>query len=132
MPKRRCKKCSKEKSLSEFYKDNSRGKPQYTCKMCHRQLALPRAKFFKTPEGRKCLIKYSNKARLLYPEKWHARYLTRRAVAKGLLVKKPCLVCGIKKVQAHHEDYYRPMDVMWFCSKHHSEYHLSIKPPVQE
>lgn len=48
------------------------------------------------------------------------------AVKKGVLKKQPCEVCG-KKAFAHHEDYNKPLEVIWFCNKHHMEYHRNRK-----
>lgn len=39
----------------------------------------------------------------------------------GRLVRKPCEACGSEKSQAHHDDYSKPLDVRWFCFKHHRE-----------
>lgn len=49
------------------------------------------------------------------------RYYLRR----GKVEKKPCEICGSLKVQGHHEDYSKPLEVRWLCSKHHQELHLS-------
>lgn len=62
-------------------------------------------------------------SRLRYPEKWKARQDLRNAVAKGLITKLPCEVCGEKKVHAHHTDYSKPFDVMWLCVPHHYQLH---------
>ncbi len=32
---------------------------------------------------------------------------------------KICSDCGETKVEAHHEDYSKPLDVEWLCKKHH-------------
>jgi hypothetical protein len=42
------------------------------------------------------------------------------AFRRGDLKKFPCF-CGEKKVEAHHEDYSKPLEVEWFCKKHHME-----------
>lgn len=42
-----------------------------------------------------------------------------KAIKKGLLIRKPCEVCGAEKVHAHHEDYLKPLEVRWLCPKHH-------------
>ena len=42
------------------------------------------------------------------------------ALKKGTLKKEPCY-CGETKVEAHHADYKRPLDVVWVCTKHHVE-----------
>lgn len=58
-----------------------------------------------------------------YPEKQEARKITRSAIAKKILVRQPCEVCGNEKVHAHHEDYTKPLEVRWFCPTHHMEHH---------
>lgn len=42
------------------------------------------------------------------------------AIKAGRLIKEPCF-CGETKVEAHHADYKRPLDVIWACKKHHTE-----------
>lgn len=57
--------------------------------------------------------------------------LTEKAIRKGVLVPKPCEVCGFQGtgsdgrnlVQAHHDDYNKPLEVRWLCQKHHHEWH---------
>ena len=58
------------------------------------------------------------------------RRKTRRYLAKGLLVKTPCHVCGSLEVEAHHADYSRPLDVVWLCKKHHKELHDGVMMQV--
>ena len=31
--------------------------------------------------------------------------------------------CGVVKVQAHHEDYTKPLEVTWLCSACHAKVH---------
>ena len=52
-----------------------------------------------------------------------ARWKVNRAIASGAMVRKPCEVCGNPKTQAHHDDYAKPLDVRWLCTKHHAEQH---------
>lgn len=40
------------------------------------------------------------------------------AVRNGTLKKSACF-CGITKVEAHHEDYTKPLDIIWLCKAHH-------------
>jgi len=55
-----------------------------------------------------------------------ARARVRYAVKTGRLIPQPCEVCGVEPyrnerryVQAHHEDYSKPLDVRWLCPRHH-------------
>ena len=56
-------------------------------------------------------------------QKAWCRQKTSRAVARGLLNKGPCEVCGSVDVEAHHVDYNNPLLVKWLCVGHHKEIH---------
>jgi hypothetical protein len=52
------------------------------------------------------------------------RALTRSYIKAGKLIKQPCEICQtIENVEAHHDDYDKPMDIRWLCRKHHREHH---------
>ena len=36
--------------------------------------------------------------------------------------RQPCVICG-EPGERHHEDYDRPLDIMWLCHAHHMEWH---------
>jgi hypothetical protein len=40
--------------------------------------------------------------------------------------KMPCERCGVATSLKHHEDYEKPLEVMWLCCKHHSERHKEL------
>jgi hypothetical protein len=42
---------------------------------------------------------------------------------RGVLVPQPCEYCGDTKVQKHHEDYDKPLDVKWLCQPCHVNLH---------
>jgi hypothetical protein len=45
------------------------------------------------------------------------------AIANGSLTRQPCEVCGAARVDAHHDDYDRPLAVRWLCRGHHLKLH---------
>lgn len=56
-----------------------------------------------------------------------ARIKVGNAIAKGKLKPKPCERCSFPfGVHAHHEDYSKPLDVVWLCVKCHGERHREI------
>ena len=59
-----------------------------------------------------------------YPEKYKAQKAASNAIRDGRLLKQPCEVCGDKTVQAHHDDYSKPLAVRWLCVTHHNEFHV--------
>lgn len=66
------------------------------------------------------------KHRINNPQKANARRKVFIALRNGSLKKKGCVVCGIlERVHAHHDDYSKPLDIVWLCLKHHQELHRS-------
>ena len=58
----------------------------------------------------------------------HARMWT--AIKSGKLIKQPCSICGsVDNINAHHKDYSKPLDVIWYCSTCHKNYHASTNNP---
>jgi ribosomal protein S27AE len=43
------------------------------------------------------------------------------------LVRMPCIRCGEAKSVAHHEDYDKPLEVMWLCQPCHKQRHKELK-----
>lgn len=62
--------------------------------------------------------------------------ITEKALQRGILKRQPCEVCGANgafsdgrsEVQAHHDDYNKPLEVRWLCQKHHHEWHKHNTP----
>ncbi len=48
-------------------------------------------------------------------EKRRAHGLLLRALARGDIKKHPCVKCGNLRVHGHHEDYSKPLNVVWLC-----------------
>lgn len=40
-------------------------------------------------------------------------------LARGTMERGSCDVCGCDDVQAHHDDYSKPLDIRWLCKEHH-------------
>jgi hypothetical protein len=47
----------------------------------------------------------------------------RVAIRNGSITKDPCVICKEKKVQAHHQDYSKPLEIVWLCAKCHTKAH---------
>lgn len=83
-----------------------------------------RAKAWRKTEKGKAYERMSSQRMIdRHPLKHLARIAVNDAVRYGRLTKLPCFCCGNEKVEAHHPDYDRPLDVIWLCKKHHSEIH---------
>jgi ribosomal protein S27AE len=47
-----------------------------------------------------------------------------REIARGNINPQPCARCGaFPDVHAHHEDYSKPLDVIWLCPPCHMQHH---------
>lgn len=64
---------------------------------------------------------------LKYPERIKANRKLNYAVKKGYIIKQPCLVCGDNQSIAHHDDYSKPLEVLWLCELHHKLRHRELK-----
>ena len=131
-----CFKCRTTKPIEDFYKHPQMGDGHLNkCKECTKRdvsknyrdnrkhyVAYEKERFQKS-ERKEKIVQYTRKRRFLYPEKYRAHYLTTNAVRDGRLEKTPCEVCGENKVEGHHDDYDKPLDVRWLCRKHHLEVH---------
>lgn len=98
---RRCLECRKNDKIKEKKSDAWKRK------------SLERAIIYmETPEGKR---------------KIEAQKLARAAIRKGEIERLPCVICGATyKLHAHHEDYDKPLDVVWLCVKHHHERHKEL------
>lgn len=146
-----CRNCKETKSLSEFYQhpkmfDGYLNK----CKECvrkrvceHRENNLDRIRAYDRRRGRtekrlalmrsvqrgkkaEC-AKYKKAWIERNSEKRAAHLLVQGAVSRKEIVKGVCEVCGAVKVEAHHDDYTKPLEVRWLCRKHHAEHHRKYK-----
>ena len=82
-----------------------------------------RRNFLKTEKGKLYLYNRNLRRKKDNPEKVKAQYLVRLEIRYGRMKRLPCIKCGNPLSQGHHEDYTKPLDVIWLCSKHHNELH---------
>lgn len=70
----------------------------------------------KCPERRKAAGASLKRQKLAHPEKAAARNAVSNAIRDGRLLRQPCSRCGAaERVEAHHHDYSKPLDVEWMC-----------------
>ena len=117
-----CNTCGQSKPIERFTKvsSNSSGRGA-KCKDCHNaycrkdraenpQKYLPRDKIHRTN----------------YPARVRARCCLNHAVRDKKTFRLPCERCGAdKNVEAHHEDYSKPLEVNWLCVTCHGHKHAN-------
>jgi hypothetical protein len=147
-----CKSCGLEKELASGFYAHAAMTDGYLnqCKVCvksrvkkHREendsvKEYDRWRYYNNPKRNAFVKKQGVKWKNENPEKYlegkkrwleknplkrKAHVLVGNAVRDGKLEKQPCSVCGSKISEAHHEDYSKPLEVIWLCKKHHSERH---------
>ena len=67
--------------------------------------------------------------------KKNAQTKVRRAIKRGVLVRPDkCVSCGISgvRIEGHHHDYSKPLDVCWLCTRCHGEEHRRIRDIERE
>lgn len=147
-----CKGCGALKSLEGFYRHSKMadGHLNY-CKECKRsemrsrhianpgkRRAYDRRRFQEDPRVRERHKRYQKteagklamrKSKLKWQEanseKRAAHIILGNAVARGEIVKpSACEKCGERgNIHGHHDDYTRPLDVVWVCPKCHANIH---------
>ena len=82
-------------------------------------------RYQKSEAGKESMKKARKRWLSKSPEKRAAHVILGNAVRDGI-VQKPmvCSVCGeTGRIHGHHEDYTKPLDVIWCCAKCHVELH---------
>jgi len=118
------------------YKRNRRTKLR-ACSRCGAPFRV-RACEYRANRGkycsRLCMSSMGGKAmRLKFPivsvpstrgERMFANRAVYIAIASGSLQRMPCEVCESPRTHGHHDDYSKPLEVRWLCSKHHLSLHM--------
>ena len=131
-----CFRCGRVRTIEEFYRhsemaDGHLGK----CKECTRRdvadhyrrnrerIRVYEQARYQDPERRRKVLEYQRRRRKLRPERELAHRMVSNAVRDGRLKREPCEDCGAtERVQAHHDDYSKPLSVRWLCFRCHREH----------
>jgi hypothetical protein len=134
-----CFKCNTVKPLTEFYKHSEMADGHLNkCKACtkndvnkHRQDNLEKIRAYdrergKRPERIKLGVEVTRAWRAEDLRRQRAHGMVAKAIKKGELTRMPCIRCSKTKTEAHHDDYDKPLDVMWLCTPCHKQRHKEI------
>ena len=108
-----CKYCTRKNSINGYIKYRQKRTEQIR-------------KYRQTDRGKVVVRKAVHKWIKNNPKKFLAHQSILSMARLGLITAKPCEVCGIKKVHAHHDDYDRPYEVRWLCPQHHKDRHSRV------
>jgi ribosomal protein S27AE len=135
-----CFKCKTVKPFTEFYKHSQMGDGYLNkCKTCtkndvgkHREKNLERIREYdrernKLPHRLKLQTEVTRAWRAEDRRRGRAHSAVARAIRAGDLVRQPCVRCSEVKSLAHHEDYDKPLDVMWLCEPCHKQRHKELR-----
>lgn len=60
-------------------------------------------------------------------EKLKSQAAVRVALRQKKLTRGKCEICGSLRVDAHHDDYSKPLEVRWLCRRHHQQWHAALR-----
>ena len=133
MEMRTCRVCGETKPISEYYKH---GKwLSRMCKECDKEESKRYIKKYREEhpgcrkeehhkysiKHREELLQKQRARRAKNPQQMRAQSLLNSYILRGKIEKpKVCQVCGKEgRVEAHHSDYSKPLDVIWCCKSCH-------------
>jgi len=134
-----CFKCKTVKPLEEFYKHSGMADGHVNkCKGCNkndvtnnRNKNIEKYRAYDRERGlNPARIKATTEIVRAWREEDGRRGKAHSAVGKAIrsgdLVRQPCIRCGEEKSVAHHEDYDKPLEVMWLCQTCHKQRHKEL------
>ncbi len=136
---KKCFKCDQQKPLEEFYRHKMMADGHLNkCKECtkadvrlHRIVSdRPREydrERYRKPERYARASAVSAKWARENSKRKNASTIVSRALKAGKIVRPDtCEICGIEgRIHGHHEDYDKPLEVMWLCPKCHHGRHAN-------
>lgn len=90
-----------------------------------------KARYHDNPERRADVAERTKKWRQDNPKARKAQSTVANALRSGALTRGPCELkddtcCG--KMNAHHDNYDKPLEVRWLCRSHHMRHHAKHGP----
>lgn len=127
---KRCPECVRAREKAWRLRRKEEGRPVISTKMPRDYHREYEKKYFNSGtnrERRNRLAKaYREDPRLR--ARHEARWLVHRAIASGKLLRMPCEGCSSSPAQAHHDDYNKPLEIRWLCTRCHSDWHATNTP----
>jgi len=132
MNKKKCFKCGELKPLKDFYIHAEMADGHLNkCKRCTKndvrlfRIEHPeRLKIYERTRNRSKISAIRTKEwRKKYPERYKAQNMLNNAIRDGKIIKqKKCEICGSDShIHAHHNDYSKPLEIVWLCAKCHGQ-----------
>lgn len=124
----RCRRKAALQKMKEWHKKNANPEQQrayykaYYAENAEQIIAKTKA-YTQTERGKEARRVADANQKLHNAKRVAARQIVRMALRGGILTKQPCERCGALKVEAHHEDYDKPLDVNWLCGPDHKRLH---------
>ena len=136
---KKCFKCGQVKSIDEFYKHPAMLDGRLNkCKECtkndvnkHRQENIEKIRAYdrkraKNSDRIKAAAEVNKAWRNADKRRSAAHSAVASAIKTGGLVRMPCSRCGNTNSLAHHEDYDKPLEVVWLCQPCHKQRHKEM------
>lgn len=119
-----CTHCKTKENLMKLCVSTS-GRRHHICRKCNTEKHI---KYRSTKSGKEKTYKAVYKSIKKMQNKQNSRAKVGNAIRSGKLNKPfKCSSCHKKLVVfAHHEDYSKPLNVMWLCRSCHANKHKSI------
>lgn len=98
----------------------------YSCRACRKKLAT---EYRNTEKGKIKIANNCSNSASKYPTRMIARRKLKASVKSGEIIKPiHCEKCNeIKLLDGHHEDYSKPLQVMWLCRQCNADRHKYLK-----
>jgi hypothetical protein len=121
----KCTRCNSIENLianAKTKKKNGEISISYICRTCNTERAK---KYRATEHGKARIYAAVYRSTAKHIDKQLARVKLNYYLRLGKVIKPDvCVKCNeVKKLEAHHDDYSKPLEVLWMCRPCHSDHH---------